>query len=196
MARLFVSGHGRACREQGWRHKRFPLQSCRRAGGAEPGAQPCPPQLARLLQHHSSCRAQLDPRALQIHPCTSQRSQGQAGSQEGARLGSHIPWSSQHSPPGHSTQERKLLLPPLGRVRMVLQLWGRLSFLQPDPEGGLCLYQCSCEVPQMQPSCSKPKRAPNSVNQTVPPTSASSIPSNKVSTSNKTEWGCKMQSTC
>lgn len=32
---------------------------------------------------------------------------------------------------------------------------------------GLCLHQCSCEVSQMQPSCSKPKWAPNSVNQTV-----------------------------
>lgn len=34
---------------------------------------------------------------------------------------------------------------------------GMLSFLQPRTTKGLCLYQCSCEVPRMQASCNKPK---------------------------------------
>lgn len=70
---------------------------------------------------------------------------------------------------------------------------GRLSFLQPRTTEGLCLYQCSCEVPQMQASCYKPKWSPKQCEPSCPPASASSTPSNKLSSSNKIGRGWKRQ---
>lgn len=159
----------RACREH--EDKRFPLQSRWRAGGVVPGAQPPPPAAPEArFSTTRACRAQLAPRAVRIHPRAFQCSHGKGGSEEEVGLGSRIDSTSQQTPPGHSTRKTKLpLLPPLSGVRIALRSAAVGEAALPPARNlqGLCLHQCSCQVPRMQPSCWKPKRAPNSVNRTV-----------------------------
>lgn len=154
MARLFVSGHRTSTQGAGMKTKDF---LCRAAEEQEPGAQPPPPAApGARFGTTRACRAQLAPRAVRIHPCAFQCSHGKGGSEEEVGLGSHIVSTSQQTPPGHSALKTKLpLLPPLSGVRIALRsaAVGEAALPPARSLQGLCLHQCSCQVPQMQPSC-------------------------------------------
>lgn len=185
MAGLFVSGHRRSMQGAGMKALKIssaePLKSRRSTA---------------LSSSHSSrgcssipraCRAQLAPRARQLH--------GQGGSPEEAGLGSPFsrPASRAHLLAAHGKWSCCccfLCWAGCG-LSCGLQLWGRLSFLQPralftsvqlwGPPNAAQLLKAKMSSKQCELNC--------------PPTSVPTIPSNKMSTSDKAEWGCKMQST-
>lgn len=164
---------------------------CRAAEEQEPGAQPPPPAAPEArFSTTRACRAQLAPRAVRIHPCAFQCSHGKGGSEEEVGLGSHIVSTSQQTPTWSQRTENEAAAASSAErgadCPAVCGCGGGCPSSGQEPPGAL-FTSVQLSGPPNAAQLLKAKMSSKQCEPNCPPTSASSIPSNKMSTGNKIE---------